>query len=492
MTQTDGGAAHRSTFVERHPFPLDPFQLRALDSLDAGRSVLVAAPTGSGKTVVADYAIDLALAGGRKAFYTTPIKALSNQKHGDLVRRLGGERVGLLTGDNAINGDAPVVVMTTEVLRNMIYAGSPALDGLHVVVLDEVHYLQDHYRGPVWEEVIIHLPPDVGLVCLSATVSNAEELADWITTVRGACDAVIEEKRPVELVNLYLVGDKGSPDLHLLPTLVDGRANPEASRLDAESLRAGAGAGRPDRGRPRRRFFTPNRLDVVDLLAEEDLLPAIYFIFSRAACDDAVATCLDAGIRLTTPEERDRIRDIIDAHIAGLGDADLHVLGYSRWAAGLEAGVAAHHAGMVPPFKEAVEACFAAGLVKVVFATETLALGINMPARTVVIEKLTKFTGERHEFLTPGDYTQLTGRAGRRGIDPLGHAVVLWSPFVPFEQVAALAASRSFRLTSAFRPTYNMAASAATCSKGTNGDHSTTACPRGSIPRRPARPVSCV
>jgi ATP-dependent RNA helicase HelY len=450
------GAATRPAFVERLPFPLDPFQLRALDSLDAGHSVLVAAPTGSGKTVVADYAIDIALAGGGKAFYTTPIKALSNQKHGDLVRRLGPERVGLLTGDNSINGDAPVVVMTTEVLRNMIYAGSPALHGLRWVILDEVHYLQDHYRGPVWEEVIIHLPPRVGLVCLSATVSNAEELSDWITTVRGACDAVIEERRPVELVNLYLVGDKGSPDLHLLPTLVDGRANPEASRLDAESLRSRP--GRPDRGRPRRRFYTPNRLDVVDLLAEENLLPAIYFIFSRAACDDAVKTCLDAGVRLTTADERERIREIVDSHVAGLSDADLRVLGYGRWSAAVEAGIAAHHAGMVPPFKEAVEACFAAGLVKVVFATETLALGINMPARTVVIEKLTKFTGERHELLTPGDYTQLTGRAGRRGIDPVGHAVVLWSPFVPFEQVASLAASRSFRLTSAFRPTYNMAA----------------------------------
>ncbi|MBA2282971.1 MAG: DEAD/DEAH box helicase [Acidimicrobiia bacterium] len=445
--------AVRARFVARQPFPLDRFQVDALDALDAGRSVLVAAPTGSGKTVVAEYAIDLALAGGGKAFYTTPIKALSNQKYADLRRRLGPGRVGLLTGDNAIDGDAPIVVMTTEVLRNMIYAGSPALDGLRHVVLDEVHYLQDHYRGPVWEEVIIHAPPRVGLVCLSATVSNAEEFADWITTVRGPCTAVIEEKRPVELVNLYLVGDKGSPDLHLLPTLVDGRPNPEAHRLDAETLRT----PRP-KGRPRRRFFTPNRLEVVDRLADDDLLPAIYFIFSRAACSDAMHNCLDAGVRLTTPDERDRIRHIVEDRTRGIADDDLRVLGHPRWLAALEAGVAAHHAGMVPPFKEAVEACFAEGLVKVVFATETLALGINMPARTVVIEKLSKYNGERHEVLTPGDYTQLTGRAGRRGIDPVGHAVVLWSPFVPFEQVAALASSRSFRLSSAFRPTYNMAA----------------------------------
>jgi ATP-dependent RNA helicase HelY len=436
-----------------YDFELDPFQIRAIDALDAGESVLVAAPTGSGKTVVAEHAVALALASGGKAFYTAPIKALSNQKFGDLVRRYGPERVGLLTGDNSVNGNAPIVVMTTEVLRNMIYAGSDALAGLRFVVLDEVHYLQDTYRGPVWEEVILHLPLDVRLVCLSATVSNAEELADWITTVRGPTAAVIEDKRPVELVNLYCVGDRSSPELHLLPTLVDNEPNPEASRLDSDSLR-----GPAVRGRMRRRFFTPRRVEVIDRLCDEELLPAIYFIFSRAACDDAVDACVAAGLRLTTPEERARIRAIAESRVEPLSDSDLDALQYDRWLAALELGIAAHHAGMVPPFKEAVESCFAQGLVKVVFATETLALGINMPARTVVIEKLSKFTGERHEFLTPGEYTQLTGRAGRRGLDPVGYAVVLWSPFVPFEQVAALASSRSFRLTSAFRPTYNMAA----------------------------------
>ncbi|CAN5268728.1 DEAD/DEAH box helicase [soil metagenome] len=445
--------SRRAELVARYDFDLDEFQRRSHDVLDAGQSVLVAAPTASGKTVVAEYAIDLALEAGRKAFYTTPIKALSNQKYSNLVRRLGAERVGLLTGDNAVNGDAPVVVMTTEILRNMIYGGSPALRNLRYVILDEVHYLQDAYRGPVWEEVIIHLPASVLLVCLSATVSNAEELTEWISTVRGPTAAVVEARRPVELLNLYLVGDKSSPDLHVLPTLVDGRPNPEASRLDAESL------GNPRlRCRPRRRYFTPRRVEVVDRLADDDLLPAIYFIFSRAACDDAVTACVDAGLRLTTPDERIRIRVIVEARTATLSDADIAVLGYGRWLTGLELGIAAHHAGMVPPFKETVEACFAEGLVKVVFATETLALGINMPARSVVIEKLSKFTGERHEFLTPGEYTQVTGRAGRRGIDPVGHAVVLWSPFVPFDQVAALASSRTFRLRSAFRPTYTMAA----------------------------------
>jgi ATP-dependent RNA helicase HelY len=454
----------RAGFVESRGFPLDDFQLRALDALDAGRSVLVAAPTGSGKTVVAEYAVEKALAVGRKVFYTTPLKALSNQKYNDLVRAHGAARVGLLTGDNSVNGEAPVVVMTTEVLRNMIYAASPTLEGLRYVVLDEVHYLQNPYRGAVWEEVIIHLAPEVDLVCLSATVSNAEEFADWIETVRGETEAIIEERRPVRLRHLYLVGDREAEDVHILPTFVeveapDGslelRPNPEASRLDSRSGRRG---GPAVRGRPRGRLFAPRRTETVDRLDDEGMLPAIYFIFSRAGCDQAVDACLASGMRLTEPEERERIRAIAERHVETLSDADLDLLGYGSWLAGLEAGFAAHHAGMVPPMKEAVEEAFAAGLVRVVFATETLSLGINMPARTVVIEKLSKFTGERHEFLTPGEYTQLTGRAGRRGIDDLGYAAVLWNPYVPFDQVASLASTRSYALQSSFRPTYNMAA----------------------------------
>ena len=442
----------RVRFLTALGFQPDDFQLRAMAALDDGRSVLVAAPTGSGKTVVAEYAIARAVAEGRKAFYTTPLKALSNQKYGDLIRTYGAAKVGLLTGDNAVNGDAPIVVMTTEVLRNMIYAASASLEGLRYVVLDEVHYLQNAYRGPVWEEVIIHTPPEVDLVCLSATVSNAEEFADWIQTVRGATTAIIEERRPVTLENLYLVGDRSSERLHLLPTLVDDKPNPEAIALDDKAPRGPAIRGR------RRSIYTPRRAEVIDLLAERDMLPTIYFIFSRAACNDAVRQCLDFGLRLTTPEERVRIRAIAEAKVEGLSDDDLRVLGYGPWISALEAGISAHHAGLVPPFKEAVEACFAEALVKVVFATETLSLGINMPARSVVIEKLSKFTGERNEFLTGGEYTQLTGRAGRRGIDEVGYAVVLWSPFVPFDQVARLVQNRTYALTSSFRPTYNMAA----------------------------------
>ncbi len=451
--------ANRAELIAHYGFPLDDFQLRALDALDDGQSVLVAAPTGSGKTVVAEYAIDAAIGEGHRAFYTAPIKALSNQKYHDLVARLGPQNVGLLTGDNTINGDAPVVVMTTEVLRNMIYARSAALHHLAVVVLDEVHFLQDTYRGPVWEEVIIHLPTRVRLVCLSATVSNAAELAEWISTVRGPTAAIVEDRRPVKLDNLYLIGDKTHDRMHLLPTLVHGRMNHDAARLDEEAARSSKGS-RARRGatQARRRLFTPSRLEVVDLLEQHRMLPAINFIFSRNQCDEAAKAVLAAGTRLTTGAERERIREIVDARLGTIDPADLAVLGYSTFLGQLEAGVAAHHAGMVPPFKEVVEACFVEGLVKVVFATETLAVGINMPAKTVVIEKLSKFTGDHHAFLTPGEYTQLTGRAGRRGMDDLGFAVVLWSPFVPFDQVAALASSRTFHLISAFRPTYNMAA----------------------------------
>jgi ATP-dependent RNA helicase HelY len=454
---TDGRAGRRESFEASRPFPLDAFQRRALDAIDAGQSVLVAAPTGSGKTVVAEYAIATALDDGGKAFYTTPLKALSNQKFGDLGRAHGAGRVGLLTGDNSINGNAPVVVMTTEVLRNMIYARSSTLDGLRFVILDEVHYLQDPYRGAVWEEVIIHLPPEVRVVCLSATVSNAEEFAAWVETVRGETAAVIEERRPVRLEHLYMVGERGGDRVHLLPTFVarngDTRPNPEAARLDSAGGRAPGG-----RGRHRSRLRTPRRVEITDLLSERAMLPAITFVFSRAGCDQAVQQCVTDGLRLTTPDERTVIRRIAEAHTDALSDEDLEVLRYGEWITGLEAGLAAHHAGMVPPMKEAVEEAFAAGLVKMVFATETLSLGINMPARSVVIEKLSKFTGEQHEFLTPGEYTQLTGRAGRRGIDDVGYAVVCWSPFVPFDQVASLASRRTYALRSSFRPTYNMAA----------------------------------
>ena len=461
--------ADRDELISRYSFPIDRFQREAFDALDDGKHVVVAAPTGSGKTVVAEYGIDATIRDGKRAFYTAPVKALSNQKYRDLIAHHGEDKVGLLTGDNSINGDAPIVVMTTEVLRNMIYGRSRTLDDLGLVVLDEVHFLQDTFRGPVWEEVMIHLPHHVRLVCLSATVSNVAELAEWISTVRGSTEAITELRRPVELANQYLVKDRTEGRLHLLPTFVGGAVNRDAVRLDESAIRhaprSSAGQSRKEanrtgnaKGAHRRKLVPPGRVETLELLDDRQMLPAIFFIFSRNQCDEAAKSCVDAGVRLTTEAEQAAIRVIIDERLGVLDPADLAVLGYDQFVRQLEAGVAAHHAGMVPPMKEVVEACFIEGLVKAVFATETLAVGINMPARSVVIEKLTKFTGEHHEQLTPGEYTQLTGRAGRRGIDDRGSAVVLWSPWVRFDEVAKLAGSSQFHLRSAFRPTYNMAA----------------------------------
>ena len=436
------------------PFELDRFQVEAMASVDAGRSVLVAAPTSSGKTVVAEHAVDRALAEGRRTFYTAPIKALSNQKFRDLGRRLGTDRVGLMTGDQVVAPEAPVVVMTTEVLRNMLYSRSDATRGLGWVVLDEVHFLEDPYRGAVWEEVVLNLAPDVGLVALSATVSNAGELGDWLTAVRGPTDVVVETRRPVLLRTHYLVAERGrGRRLHRLATHRGGSPNPDGRHFDADdSGRRGRGGGRGSR------WATPRRGEVLGELADHGLLPAIHFIFSRAGCDEARDAILADGVSLNDEAGAGAVGDHVAARLAGLPPGDLDALGVDSWTDGLRRGVAAHHAGLVPIFKEVTEELFAMGLLKVVYATETLALGVNLPARTVVIDRLTKFTGQTHEVLTPGQFTQLTGRAGRRGLDSDGHAIVCWSPFVSFDRVAGLAGSRDFVLRSAFRPTYNMVA----------------------------------
>ncbi|MFI5935411.1 DEAD/DEAH box helicase [Actinoplanes sp. NPDC051494] len=448
-------------------FDLDDFQRQACEGLERGSGVLVCAPTGAGKTVVGEFAVHLALRSDgsgirRKCFYTTPIKALSNQKYHDLVARYGADQVGLLTGDNVINADAPVVVMTTEVLRNMLYSASASLQGLAYVVMDEVHYLADRFRGAVWEEVIIHLPSSVTLVSLSATVSNYEEFADWLVTVRGETEVVVSEHRPVPLWQHMLVGKRMFDLFHDADAARKHDVHPELLRYTREMLRRleltdrTTGPGWNKGGRPRR-FQPPPRAEVVDRLDRMQLLPAIFFIFSRAGCDAAVQQCLGSGLRLTGPEDRAEIRRIAESKVAKIPPEDLSVLGYWEFLDGLERGVAAHHAGMLPAFKEAVEECFVRGLVKAVFATETLALGINMPARCVVLERLVKFNGEAHVDLTPGEYTQLTGRAGRRGIDVEGHAVVLWSPEVDPRHVAGLASTRTYPLRSSFRPSYNMA-----------------------------------
>ncbi len=442
--------------IPDRPFVLDRFQEEAIAAVDAGRSVLVAAPTSSGKTVVAEHAVAQALAAGRRAFYTAPIKALSNQKFRDLGEMFGHDRVGLMTGDQVVAPEAPVVVMTTEVLRNMLYAQSDAVAGLAWVVLDEVHFLEDPYRGAVWEEVLLHLAPSVGIVALSATVSNAAELGDWITSVRGPTEVIVETRRPVRLRAHYLVAERGRQGsgrrVHRTALLAKGgRPNPAGRRFDLEDrARHGRGRGGP--------WVPPRRNEVVAELAGSDLLPAIHFIFSRAGCDEARDTVLRDGLVLNDEREAAAVDALLAERLVTVGEDDRFALGVDRWADALRRGVASHHAGLVPLFKEVTEELFIAGLVKLVYATETLALGVNLPARSVVIDRLTKFTGETHEVLTPGQFTQLTGRAGRRGLDVEGHAVVCWSPFVPFERVAGLAGSRDFVLRSAFRPTYNMVA----------------------------------
>jgi ATP-dependent RNA helicase HelY len=454
---TGGGA----DFEARLPFPPDEFQHEAFAAIEADRSVLVSAPTGSGKTLVAAYAVHRALAASGKAFYTTPLKALSNQKYGELVATYGKDHVGLLTGDTAVRPEAPVVVMTTEVLRNMLLAGSDLLAGLHTVVLDEVHFIQDPYRGGVWEEVLVLAPPEIRFVCLSATVSNAGELGAWLHSVRGATDVIVERHRPIVLRHHFAVHRREGEETLLLPLLLDnGKPGSEGQRIDQSVRRAlqGRPAGWQPRGRgPRLPYRTPLRTELIAELGAEEMLPAIVFIFSRAACDDAVRQVVRDGVRLTDREERTTIRRIAEGRVESLDDEDLGVLGYDDWLEGLEAGVAAHHAGLVPLFRETVEELFAAGLLKVVFATETLSLGINMPARSVVIERFTKYGGAGRATLTSGEYLQLTGRAGRRGLDEEGHAIVAWSSETDFAEAARVASAPPPDLRSAFRPTYNLA-----------------------------------
>ena len=472
MSEENLSAAERMAQFQRHmkieesgltsywtslPFSPDPFQVEALEAVALGESVLVCAPTGSGKTVVGEGAADLALRRGERAFYTTPIKALSNQKLRDFQEKFGEDQVGLLTGDTSINADAPIVVMTTEVLRNMIYVGAD-LSRLGVVVLDEVHYLSDKFRGPVWEEVLIQLPQSVQVVALSATISNSKQFGDWVASVRGSCKVVTSTKRPVPLYQNMIVGSD-LYELYAHPKRAARSKFPETEQLNPDLLEAlcysadRRQGGRRGRGGPPR----ASRRRVVEELRYYHLLPAIFFIFSRAGCDDAAAEIASAGLGLTTAEERERIREYTDVALDLIPAEDHGALGLTAWARDLESGVAAHHAGLLPVLKETVEKLFSAGLLKVVFATETLALGINMPARTVVLESLEKWDGSEHVRLGPREYTQLTGRAGRRGIDVEGHAVVLEGRQISPEEVAALASRRSYPLKSAFHPTYNMA-----------------------------------
>ena len=437
-----------TSFFETFDFEMDPFQITACHAIEDGKGVLVAAPTGAGKTIVGEFAAYLATEKLKKCFYTTPIKALSNQKYQEFVERFGEERVGLLTGDNSINSDADILVMTTEVLRNMLYTNSTSLTNLGFVVMDEVHYLADKFRGAVWEEVLIHLMESVQVISLSATVSNAEEFGEWLQEIRGETGVVVSEHRPVPLYQHVLIGNR------LIDLFnEDGSVNQTLFKSEREALK------RIRTPRNRGRIDDENRLnraEVIEKLQFNQMLPVITFIFSRQACDAAVKQCLAANLRLTSSEEREEIRTTANKYVANLNSEDLELLGHHEWLAALERGIAAHHAGLLPVFKSCVEELFQRGLLKAIFATETLALGINMPARTVLLEKLTKWNGEAHVPITPGEYTQLTGRAGRRGIDIEGNAVVIWSPTVDSATAAGLAATRTYPLRSSFSPTYNM------------------------------------
>ncbi len=443
-------AAYLAEFERHYPFPLDEFQRVAIESLNGDSSVLVVAPTGSGKTVVAEYAVFLAQSSGSKAFYTTPLKALTNQKFRDFSRIYGDGKVGLLTGDNTIHPEAPLIIMTTEILRNMIYEQSETLTDLRYVVLDECHYLTDPFRGAVWEEIIILLPADVKIVALSATVANPDDFGGWMNDLRGDMVIVQSERRPVPLRHYYFIDGA-------MVNLFSDNAARTVSDAERAVSRKTKGDGAKAEARASRNLI-PKRSQVVYRLSQSKMLPAIYFIFSRAGCDAAVMHCRDDGLDLTTPEEKAVIEEQALERAAWLPEEDLRVFGFGHFLDSLKLGLAAHHAGLLPIFKEIVEDLFAQGLVKAVFATETLSLGINMPAKTCVIESLYKFQGETHEMLTSTQYTQFTGRAGRRGIDKVGNAAILYSPFVTLSEVQQLARTASLPITSSFGISYNMAA----------------------------------
>jgi superfamily II RNA helicase len=424
------------------PFALDEFQQQAIAALNAGRSVVVCAPTGSGKTLIGEYAIYRALARDGRVFYTTPLKALSNQKFRDFRAQFGHEMVGLLTGDVSINREAPILVMTTEIFRNMLY-GTPigevgtSLVGVEAVVLDECHYMNDWQRGTVWEESIVYCPPDIQLLALSATVANSQQLADWIAKVHGPTELIYSDFRPVPL-QFYFANPKGIfPLLNDTQTKISPRLE---DRRGKRSRRDGERKPRPE---------SPDLDYVVGQLAQRDMLPAIYFIFSRRGCDRAVEDMAD--LTLVNDREAAQLKEIIDEFLTRSPEA-----GRAGQIEPLYRGIAAHHAGILPAWKVLVEELFAAGLVKVVFATETLAAGINMPARTTVISSLSKRTDRGHRLLTPSEFLQMAGRAGRRGMDTVGHVVTVQTRFEGAREAAYLATSKPDPLVSQFTPSYGM------------------------------------
>jgi len=434
-------------FRATRPWPLDPFQVEAIEKLDTHRGVLVSAPTSSGKTVVADYCNFRARREGTKVIYTTPLKALSNQKFRDFQREFGEAHVGLVTGENTINDEAPIVVMTTEILRNVIYEDLPRLDPVGYVVLDEVHYIDDFPRGSVWEEVIIQAPAHIKLVGLSATIGNYAELARWMSENRGPVATVFHEERPTEL-RLWLAMRNR---FHRLfgP---DGGIDQETWARGAEEEEASF------RVRGFRHLPSNDMLRVIGELRRMDMVPAIYFIFSRRGCREALQRCAFHEFDLTNDREKRAIDQLTGERLRSLTDPDEAALFHQMMDANmLRRGLAVHHAGLLPYHKELVEELFQAGLMKVVFATETLSLGINMPARAVVVSSFTKFDGVNFATLTTGELTQLMGRAGRRGIDTIGHGVILKEADVEIGTIYEVAMGEGLVVESRFLPSYNMA-----------------------------------
>ena len=422
------------------PFELDDFQKEACDYISEGKSVVVCAPTGAGKTVIAQHAIHCALRDGKRVFYTTPLKALSNQKFSDFSEQYGSDKVGLLTGDTSFNRDAQIVVMTTEVFRNMLYGtnfGSVKdnMKDVRYVILDEVHYMNDEQRGTVWEESIIYCPTNVQIIALSATVANADKLTDWINTVHSKTELVNTDFRPVPLRFYYF--DSSQPHT-ILPLLTPSGALNNKIRPEKKQF---------SRGKPVSKRNTVK--DVVRVLHEKDMLPAIYFTFSRKKCDEQMEKC--AELCLVTPKEQEQIRQIIDDYIA-----ENPYLYKNKHIEYLLLGVASHHAGLLPGWKVLVEKLFQKGLIKVVFATETLAAGINMPARSTVISSISKRTDTGHRTLTPSEFLQMSGRAGRRGMDEIGYVIIVGTAFQTPEEVAELVLSDANPLESKFSPSYSM------------------------------------
>jgi ATP-dependent RNA helicase HelY len=508
------GAGDIASFVARYPFPLDAFQLEAIAHLAVGQSVMVAAPTGTGKTLVAEYAIWRARQQGQRVIYTTPLKALSNQKYRDLRVLYGEGAVGLVTGDIVERSSASIVVMTTEVYRNMLLEESGDRSGegelavpseladVGYIIFDELHFLSDVGRGPVWEEAIICSPPHIRLVGLSATVSNAQDLADWISRVHRPIALVVHEERAVPLEHYYfldqklhLVQDAEGNRVERFPNIggeariammkgrnrvysfgdddeedeetdeVDGRAQALAGRKkrrvqDGALLeKADENRGNESREQEKRQQkrpverSTPTPGEVLTALRDADMLPCLYFLPGRKVVEEAA---IGAALhRFTTLQEELQIREEVGFWMEHLPREDRNLRQAHALAELLPRGIAYHHAGLLPGLKVLVETLFARGHLRAVFATDTLALGVNMPARAVVVGSLSKFDGQEMRLLTPNEYRQLTGRAGRRGMDVRGAAVIPYSPWEQFEESFQRITAELLPVTSSFIIRYN-------------------------------------